>query len=244
MSDDNTIAALREALAEARALDKPLDVQLRYYVDALRRIYPSFSDDVDRLILRLENARAGAGAPKIGERMPEFLLPDETGRLVGLSDILADGPVVIAFHRGHWCPYCHINARALARVHSRIGEEGGNIVAITPEIQTYTARHKAAAEASFRFLSDIDNGYSASINLVIWVGDEVKRAMSSIGRDLDRYQGNASWFLPIPATFVVGSDGIIVARFVDPDYRRRMAVEQIVKSVRRARLGALTSRRT
>jgi peroxiredoxin len=235
MTDDETIAALRQALHISRALDAPLDVQLRSYVDSLRRIFPSFSEAVDRLVHRLENARAGASAPKVGERMPEFLLPDETGHLVSLTDLVSKGPAVVAFHRGHWCPYCQINARALAKLESRVHAEGGEIVAITPEVSHYSRMHKASARAGFKFLSDIDNGYALSLDLAIWVGDEMKQFMTSIGRELDRYQGNPGWMLPIPATFVVGSDGNIVARFVDPDYRRRVAVERIVNAVRRAR---------
>lgn len=167
--------------------------------------------------------------------MPEFLLPDEAGHLVSLSDLVSRGPAVVAFHRGHWCPYCQINAQALARLHTRVQAEGGDIVAVTPELQFYTARHKDGAKADFRFLSDIDSGYALSLNLAIWVGEEMQTFMSSIGRDLNSYQGNPSWFLPIPATFVVARDGTVIARFVDPDYRRRMDVEDVVAAVQKAR---------
>ena len=81
---------------------------------------------------------------------------------------------------------------------------------------------------NFPILCDMDNGYAMSLNLAIWVGDEMQEYMSKIGRALPQYQGNDSWMLPIPATFVVGKDGRIKARFVDPDYRKRMAVEDLI----------------
>ena len=75
---------------------------------------------------------------------------------------------------------------------------------------------------TFQILSDLDNGYALSINFAIWVGAEMKEYMTKIGRMLPQYQDNDSWVLPIPATFVVGTDGRIKSRFVDPDYRKRI----------------------
>ena len=83
-------------------------------------------------------------------------------------------------------------------------------------------------------LTDIDNGYALSLNLAIWVGEELERLMAASGRDLPRYQGNDAWFLPIPATFVLGAEGTIKERFIDPDYRRRMAVEDLLEALKAA----------
>jgi peroxiredoxin len=235
MVDKHVADALRTALLAARDLDGPVNLRLQAYADALRCHHPAFADAVDRLVARLTASGAGAAAPNIGERMPDFLLPDDHGRLVGLDDVLAKGPAAIAFHRGHWCPYCHINARTLAQAHARALALSGQIIAITPERQHYTEMHKKRAEARFPMLSDIANGYALSLNLAIWVGDEVIAVMRDFGRDLGAYQGNASWFLPIPATFVVGTDGIIRARFVDPDYRRRMDVDDLIAAIGAAR---------
>ena len=77
-------------------------------------------------------------------------------------------------------------------------------------------------------LSDIDNGYALSVGLAISVGDEVEEAMRKGGRDLPEYQGNEAWILAIPATFVLCWDGRVAARFIDPDYRHRMAVNDLL----------------
>jgi peroxiredoxin len=88
------------------------------------------------------------------------------------------------------------------------------------------------SNVKFPILSDMDNGYAMSLNLAIWVGSEMEEFMIRIGRTLPRYQGNDSWMLPIPATFVVGRDGRIVARFVDPDYRKRMAIDELIAALK------------
>jgi len=84
---------------------------------------------------------------------------------------------------------------------------------------------------SFPILSDMDNGYAMSLNLAIWIGAEMQEFMAKIGRMLPQYQGNDSWMLPIPATFVVGKDGRVKARFVDPDYRKRMTIEEVIAAL-------------
>ena len=119
--------------------------------------------------------------------------------------------------------------------HEQIARDGGQIVAVMPDLQEFAAEFKAEARAPFPVLTDVDNGYALSLNLAIWVGEEMARALASIGRSLPKYQGNDSWTLPIPATFVVGMDGRVKKRFVDPDYRRRMAIDDLIAALRSAR---------
>ena len=225
-------STLDEALRQCRDMDASVNARLACYADAVRRLTPPFAEAVDRLIARLQESDAGAAAPRPGTPMPPFLLADETGHLVGLEKLLAKGPLAITFHRGHWCPYCRININALAQAHDEITAQGRQVIAIMPELQEFAVALKSDAKAPFPILTDIDNGYAMSLNLVIWVGAEMEDVMAQRGRDLSRYQGNDAWMLPIPATFVVGTDGIIRARFVDPDYRRRMAIEDLLKALK------------
>jgi peroxiredoxin len=81
----------------------------------------------------------------------------------------------------------------------------------------------------------MDNGYALSLDLVMWVGPDMEKLMAEGGIDLPRYQDNSSWFLPIPATFVVGADGFIAARSVDPDYRKRMQTDELLAALRQVR---------
>jgi peroxiredoxin len=186
------------------------------------------------MVTRLVRSGAGQSAPQPGDPMPPFVLPDEAGNPVSLEMLLHKGPVAITFHRGHWCPWCRISIRALVQVQGEIEAAGGHVVAIMPERQKFAAEFKNDAHSPFPVLTDLDNGYALSVNLAVWLGPDVARELSSLGRSLPDYQGNETWMLPIPATFVVGRDGLVKARFVDPDFRRRMAVEELIAALRSA----------
>jgi peroxiredoxin len=162
------------------------------------------------------------------------MLPDEKGHLHTLQEFTDKGPVAIAFHRGHWCPYCQINTSALTQIHDEVRQAGGEIVAITPEAERFNAGLKAEARAHFPILSDMDNAYALLCSLAFYVGDEKKQFMTAAGWDITPFQRNVQWVLPIPATFVVGRDGLVKARFLDPDYRTRMGTGEIVAAVRAA----------
>ena len=220
--------AVRDAFLECREMDASLGDRLDAFADSLRKINPAFAGAVDRLVDRLQQTAVGAGAPKVGDPLPPFYLPDQRGRIVSLPEMVANGPLAVVVHRGHWCPYCRINTRSLAEAQPRIGAAGGQVVAIVPDRQRYADRIREEAEGQFPILVDMDNGYAMSLNLVFWVGDEMRRFMTEAGVNLAEYQGNDSWMVPVPATFVVGTGGVIRERFVDPDYHKRMTVETML----------------
>jgi peroxiredoxin len=234
-----TVTAAADALADAfvrcRDMDAALNERLGAYSTAVRKLIPAYSDAVDQLVTRLSNGGAGLEAPRPGEPMPPFALPDEKGRLTSLESLLQTSPVAITFHRGHWCPWCRISATALAQAHHDIGAAGGQIAAIMPERQKFAVEFKSSTDSPFSVFTDVDNGYALSLNLAIWVGPDLERLLSSFGRWLPDYQGNEAWMLPIPATFVVARSGIVTARFIDPDFRRRMAVEELIAALEAAR---------
>jgi peroxiredoxin len=229
------ISPRRTLFEQCRDMDASLNDRLQAFSDGLRKLDGAFGAAVDRVVLRLQQSGAGEAAPRVGDPMPPFILPDEGGRLVSLDGLLRNGPVAMTFHRGHWCPYCRISMNALAQAQREIAPDGGQIVAIMPERQRFAAALKTEAKATFPVLTDMDNGYAMSLNLVFWVGSELERFIAERGRDVPSYQGNGSWMFPIPATFVVGRDGLIKARFVDPDYRRRMTIKDMLEALGAAR---------
>lgn len=223
---------LKLAFQRCRDMEGTLNEQLRAYADAGRDIFPAYGEAVDRLVTRLGENGGGENAPRPGEQMPPFMLPDEKGRLVSLPSLLAQGPVAVMFFRGHWCPYCRLNMRAVIQAEARIKAMGAQIVAIMPEIQAFTEQFKADTQAPFPMLTDLDNGYALSINLAIWLGAEIQRLLSY--QDMAKFHGNDGWMLPIPAVFVVGRDGIVKARFVDPDFRKRMEIDDLLAALEQA----------
>ncbi|ESY66221.1 MULTISPECIES: peroxiredoxin-like family protein [Mesorhizobium] len=234
MAIDYESMTFEQSVQAAIELDAPLNERLAVIATAVRRLNADFADAVDRLVERLEQQEAGAMAPAPGDIMPGFLLPDDEGRLIGLSDILLQGPAVVTFQRGHWCPYCRLNAIGIVEAQQEIATLGGQVVAIMPERRKFAKAMKTAVGAQFPFLTDMDNGYALSLNLAIWIGAEMEQLMG-VAYDIPKFQGNSSWFLPIPATFVVGKNGVITDRFVDPDYRRRMDIDDLIEALRRAR---------
>ena len=222
---------LDAAFRRVRDLDVSVAEQLRAFADAGRQGNPDFAAAVDRLVERLRQYGAGESAPEPGDALPPFVLPDDAGRMVSLNELLTQGPVAVTFHRGHWCPYCRININALALAHEEITAEDGQIVAIMPDRQKFIANFRSEAKVPFPILTDMDNGYALSLNLTIWVGAELQKLMEG-RRNIPEFQGNSSWMLPIPATFVVGRDGRIRARFMDPDYRKRMAIADMLAALR------------
>jgi peroxiredoxin len=223
---------LRQAFLACRDMEGTLGERLQAYAAAGRDFFPAYSEAVDRLVARVHEYGGGENAPRPGEPMPPFMLPDETGRLVSLPSLISKGPVIVMFYRGHWCPYCRLNVNAVIRARDEIAALGGQIVAIMPETQKYSERFKSESGAPFPVLTDLDNGYALSLNLAIWLGTEIQQLLSYL--DLSDFHGNDGWMLPIPATFVVGRDGLVKARFVDPDFRRRMEIDDLLAAVRQA----------
>jgi peroxiredoxin len=223
--------SIEELFNQCRDMDMSVTKRLAAFAEATRKWYPAFAETVDRLVTRLRQSGAGQHAPNIGDTLPPFLLPDDTGRLIGLEELLRDGPLALTFHRGHWCPYCRINVAALSGAHRDIAQAGGQVAAIIPDRQAFAMEFKKDAHGNVPILIDIDNGYAMSLGLTFWVGDELKRMMLDADFDVADFQGNESWLLPIPATFVIGRDGKVTARFIDPDFRKRMTIEDLLAAL-------------
>jgi len=193
---------------------------------------PDFAAEYRVIVGRLTASGAGSASPGIGDTLPDFKLPDAGGHLVGLSEFLAKGPLVVSMNRGHWCDFCRLELTALQAHADQIAELGASIVAISPETQLYAQRFRSKHGLTFPVLCDLDNGYALSLGLAIWVGNDIKPIYANFGFDIERYQGNSTWMLPIPATYVVATDGRIVDCRVDPDFRNRMEPEDVITALK------------
>jgi peroxiredoxin len=232
MSARTAVTNLKQAFSQAIEFDGSMSERLEIFANAMRRLEPASVATIDRLVNRLKEHQAGENAPQVGEIMPPFVLPDENGTLVSLPDLLSTGPAVVTFHRGHWCPWCRISLNTLARAQAQLAAAGAQMAAIVPDRAQFAAEMKRDSGAAFPVLTDMDNGYAMALNLAVWVGAEMEDYIAWRGHRLPDYQGNDGWFLPIPATFVVGRDGRIKARFVDPDYRKRVAVDDLIDALK------------
>lgn len=212
-----------------RCLDAPLADKLAAYADHITDSKPLIARVYSALIERLLAADAGSGAPEVGSVLPAFLLPDSAGNLVGSADLLGAGPLVVSFNRGHWCSYCRLELLALAEIYPDIKRLGGELISIMPDCAKPVRRFRETFDIPFRILTDIDNGYALTCGLMVSLGNAIREMYLSSGTDLSEYQGNDTCFVPIPATYIIGSDGRVHGRFVHPDFSRRMAPEDVLE---------------
>lgn len=228
MASQSSLADAFEAIC---VMDGPLNMRLAAYADKLRELNFPFAEAYDELVGRLIVGEIGTAAPKVGDVMPHFVLPARGGQLVGLEDLLRTGPVVVSFNRGHWCPFCRIELLTIAKYHAEIAAIGGQVVSIIPDRQQFADQLYRDTNSELVILTDIDNGYALSLGLAMWLGDRLKTLMKGRGHQLETYHGNDGWFVPLPATFVVAMDGRVAARHVDPEFRNRMEIDDILAAL-------------
>jgi hypothetical protein len=126
---------LATTLDEICQLEAPLWRRLELFVAKQREWNTPFVAAGQRLVERLKSGDFGHSAPRIGETMPGFVLPDQSGRMRGLDELVADGPLVVSLNRGHWCPFCRIELSALADAHRDFDEFGAKVISIMPDRQ-------------------------------------------------------------------------------------------------------------
>ena len=217
---------------DVRCLDVALADKLQIYSSKMKGRVPDVADAYQRLVDRLRAAGAGSEALGIGDRFPAFALPDASGRIRRLEDFLVEGPLVASFNRGHWCAFCRMELLELQGIHEEIRSYGANLVSVQPETAQFTHRLKSEFGIGFPVLTDLDNGFALRANLMIALGSAVQEAFRKRGTELALFQGgNAAWFVPIPATYVIDTSGMIAAAHVDPDFRNRMAPAEILSAL-------------
>ena len=167
---------------------------------------------------------------KVGAKAPGFKLPDGEGKKRSLSKLLKKGPVVLVFYRGEWCPFCNLQLRALEDVHEDIKKLGAELIAIAPQKEEYAASQKESNKLSYPLLSDIKGKTMRDYNLLYKVPAPLKNIYKNkYGIDLDKYNGEGRWELPVTATYIIGTDGTIKGGLVDLDYTKRMEPADILK---------------
>ncbi len=158
-------------------------------------------------------------ALSVGQSAPDFTLPDAFGRPVSLQTVLAKGPVIISFYRGEWCPFCNLELRSLQGVLPEVQELGATLIAISPEKPDHGIVATEKNKLTFPVLSDLVNKVARQFGIVFQVGQELKDlSENTFKNDLAARNGDDSYELPVPATFVIDTTGIIRFAHVDVDY--------------------------
>jgi peroxiredoxin len=205
---------------------------LRDALDSARASRTHWEDAYGRMADGLRASGAGNAAPKVGDHMPEFALPDSLGRWTRLADLLAQGPLVLSFQRGGWCPFCSAEMAVWRQHAPALRAMGGQLAIVTPETGGRAAALAEKAGPEARLFCDVDHGVAMALGLTVPLPEEIATRYRAGGLDLDRLTGGAGGFVPIPATFGIRTDGLVRFAFADPDFRLRAEPSAVLAALR------------
>lgn len=169
-------------------------------------------------------------AKRVGDQAPDFTLPGADGKDVQLSTLLKDGPVVLVWYRGGWCPYCNIQLQHMQEALPRLKEAGAQLVAISPEAPDKSLSTAEKNELDFLVVSDLGNQVAADYGIVYTL-DDATHSIYEKRLKLFEYNKDQSGQLPLAVTYVVGQDGVIAWDFVEADYKKRAEPAEVLKAV-------------
>lgn len=217
----------------------PLRAQLDATAQHLATVLPADANQtIDAGIEAVEQSGVAQQTLKPGDPAPNFTLPDSKGQSVSLTELLKNGPVVLTFYRGNWCPYCNVQLRAYQQALPDFDRYGATLVAISPQTPDHTTRTANEKELQFPVLSDVGNSVARQYGLVYAVGDAVYGTLNSVGIDLETYNGDASGELPLTVTFVIGTDGLIAWADVYANFKYRSEPSAILDALDKLDNGA------
>lgn len=194
----------------------------------------SVIETMHRATAELIASGAAEKALKAGDKAPAFTLNDPDGQPVSSGDLLRQGPLVVTFYRGVWCPYCNMELQALQAALPDIHNAGGRVVAISPQMAANSRKSVRQNELEFPILSDTHNDVAAAFGLRFALPDYLVELYSALKNDLPAFNGDPSWTLPMPARYVIAPDGIIAYAEVNPDYTQRPDPADLMPALRQA----------
>ena len=191
-------------------------------------------ESYNHLVGWLRDTDVASHALKVGDTAPDFVLPDANGRLHSSEQLRRDGPLVLSFFRGGWCPFCTAELCALQAAKDEFESLGATLAVLTPETRHFPRELKHSLGLDLKVLSDVDYGVAVSYGVLFRVPNETKAHYSALGFDFGARHGSPVWMLPIPATYVIDTEGRIRSAFVEPDFTMRESPAQILASLRQA----------
>lgn len=221
-------------ICEQMSRKAPLKSQLADVTDALQRMHGDrHQEDIDRLIAQLRRAGYVRNALRAGETAPEFVLAAADGTEFDLLKCLDDGPVVVTFIRGGWCPYCNVTLRALQSASAGIRESGGRICAISLESQDESRNLARQLNIDFPLLRDPNGKVAHLFGVLYQVPAEAIAKYQSMGVDLPGRIEAERWILPLAATYLIDQDAMVRYAFVEADPALRADPEDIITALDR-----------
>ncbi len=182
----------------------------------------------------IEDVRASgieASAKQVGDDAVDGTLKGWKGDSVTLSELWSQGPVVLMWYRGGWCPYCNLQLRAMQQSLDKIENAGAKLVILTPELPEKAKETAEASGISIVALHDKDLALAKQYGIVFELPDAIAPMYQS---RLPQYNGNDALELPLSATYVINSSGKITYAFLDADYKKRAEPSEVIQAVKAA----------
>lgn len=164
----------------------------------------------------------------VGDTAPDFELNNALNQPVRLSTLLKKGPVILSWYRGGWCPYCNIQLRYLQSYLPQFEAAGATLVALSPELPDQSLSTTEKNNLGFEVLTDYNNEVARQFRIAFSLNEELIEIYNDFHK-LESYNGVSTNELPVPATYVIGTDGVITYAFVDTDYRKRAEPADILE---------------
>ena len=199
---------------------------------------PEVLDIMHRATAELIASGQALTAKKAGDKAPGFTLKDPEGNLVSSTELLAQGSLVISFYRGVWCPFCNLELQALQATSSQIEARGARLVAISPQTGSNSRKSQRDNKLTFPILSDEKSRVAAAFGLRFSLPDYLVELYKGFKNDLPAFNDDPAWVLPMPARYVIGSDGIIAYAEVNPDYTQRPDPSELLPVLDKLRVTA------
>jgi peroxiredoxin len=184
-----------------------------------------------RTVEQLAASGMMGGILPIGAQAPSFELPDQDGDPVSSASLLERGRVVICFFRGRWCPFCVAQLEAMDRVLGRIAHAGASLIGVSPQTQKQSFFMRDQHKFGFPLLSDAHNQVARHFGLVYRVPEEQQSIYSRSFTNLPMINGDASWELPVPATFILRRNGRVAYVSANPDYTSRPEPAEVLREL-------------
>lgn len=182
---------------------------------------PEIHPIMERATAELIASGQAGRALQAGDQAPVFTLDDAEGQPVSSAELLAQGPLVISFYRGVWCPYCNLELQALQETLPQFVALGASLVAISPQVAANSRKSQRQNKLGFPILGDPENAVAAAFGLRFTLPGYLVDLYKMLKNDLSAFNGDPSWTLPMPARYVIAQDGTIVYAEVNPDYTLR-----------------------
>ena len=221
--DETTLAADTRSLREQFAERKELIA--KYVPEEIQAIH-------SRVIAELQQQRIAESALAAGAKAPAFELTDHNGKLVSSTELLNKGRVIICFFRGRWCPFCVGQLEAMNLVMPEIQAAGSSLIAISPQTVQQSFFMADQHKLRFSLLSDVGNEVARKFGLVYRVPEFQQAVYRRAFINLPLANGDESWELPIPATYIIERDGTVLYASSNPDYTERPEPGEILSAVK------------